>query len=304
MLDSMELSDLDLARSCVEIVDRWQGTLKSYLPQDKLSIHPEVTGYSSRSGNSPEFGGDMLMVELFMDCPKLIYMKEFMERCTDKALAHDAAKAIYQVAYLGLEIWTPEVIRDMYGYMNWYCCDTDADVLEEFKLNSWDGDEDEAEASFKPSDFPGVLPSAWDANMSELGYKPLGRKPVISKRKLRDSIKHRSPLEAELAKAILEVRQVIERGHVKSSDEERYSCVEACFIFLWDEESAQLRHALDEVVEDRYNSGEGRESVLQVAVRADSEPQQVEDDVRAVEHLLATQVAVGRLYEAMSKFVT
>lgn len=300
----MELSDGDLAKSCVDIVDRWQGTLKSFLPQDKLVIHPEVTGYSSRSGDSPEFGGDMLLVQLFMECPRLIYMKEFMERCTDKALAHDAAKAIYQVAYLGLEIWTPEVIRDMYGYMNWYGCDTDADVLEEFKMNTWDGDEEEADASFKPSDFPGLLPSAWDASMSELGYQRLGRKPQISMRKLRDSIKHRPPMEAELAKAILEVRQVIDRGHVKTSDEERWASVEGCFIFLWDEESDQLRHAIDEVVEDRYNSGEGREAVLQVGVRADSEPQEVEDDVRAVEHLLAMRIAVGMLYEAMSKFVT
>ncbi len=302
LLGQVTLSEHDLAKSCIDIVERWQASLKSFLPKDALAIQPEVTGY--RSGNNPEFGGDLLTVQLFLDCPEPIYLKDFMKRCRNKVLAHDAAKAIDQISYLGLEIWAPEVIRDMYGSMNWYHCDNDADILEEFAANHWEGEGDEVPA-MKPEDFPYVLPSKWDAHMKKLGYKKPGPKPLASTQQLRELAKGRSQKDADLARAILKLRKVIKRGHLRcSDDEDRWGCVEPSFVFLWDTDSAQLRHALDEAVEDRYNAGVSRENVLQVSVRPESALQQVEDDVRAVEHLLEMQIAMGDLHTAMKSFVT
>lgn len=304
LLSQVTLSEQDLSKSCVDIVERWQASLKSFMPKDSLAVHPEITGYSSGTGNSPQFGGDNLRLELFLACPEALYLKQFMKRCRNKVLAHDAAKAIEQVAYLGLEIWSPEVIRDMYGSMNWYHCENDAEILEEFAMNQWEG-EDEEVRTLKPEDLPFDLPSKWDANMTKAGYKKLGPKPIASIQLLRDLAKGRSQKNAELAMAILKVRKIIKRGHVTYIDDgERWGCIEASFVFLWDDDSAQLGHAIDEAVNDRYEAGVSRENVLEVTVRPEDALQQVEDYVRAVEHLLAMQVAVGNLYTAMTKFVT
>lgn len=304
LLSQVTLSEQDLSKSCVDIVERWQAGLKSFMPNDSLAVHPEVTGYSSSTRNSPQFGGDNLRLELFLTCPEPLYMKQFMKRCRNNVLAHDAAKAIEQVAYLGLEIWTPEVIRDMYGSMNWSHSDSDADILEEYAMNQWEGEGEEV-PTLKPEDLPFALPSKWDADMTKLGYKKLGPKPIASIQLLRDLAKGRSQKDAELAMAILKLREIIKRGHVRYSDEgDRWGCIEASFVFLWDDDSAQLRHALDEAVNDRYEAGVSRENVLEVTVRPEDALQEVEQYVRAVEHLLAMQVAVGNLYTAMTKFVT
>lgn len=302
------LKGVDLERNlndvCVEVVLKWTASLKSRNLNDAITVEPESTGYNSFRGHS--FDNNKLSLTMWMEETNTFYLKDFVDKCKNPSLAHDAIHALDSITYKGLEVWTPVVIKDMYAYAEWYGCDTDKAVREERMNNLYEvGEEDEnrAEEEERAENEDFLLPSKWDKQMADAGYKPCSRKPKLSQKALA-ALRKESPTGDDLlAKAIQTLRKLARQGHADSGDEDTFANTQAAFIFLWDRECDLLPHALDQAINDRWNSGESRDCQLHVEIDKSSSGDQVFNTVVAIEKLVEIQVAIGAIVDAMRRII-
>jgi hypothetical protein len=297
LLDGIEL-DRNLTAVCIEVLEKWTSSLKSLFEEDSITLGPEVMGYGSYGSRTVEQNKASMI--MWMDTPEVVYLKDFVVKCKNSSLAHDAIHVLDAIAYKGLEVWTPSVIKDMYGYAEWYGCDTDKDVLEE-RRNYADEMGDDSEEDTDDEGF--MLPSKWDKHMADVGYTRCSKKPRLSLKALLALRKDSSDEEKALVKAIANLRKLVSRGHVDHGDEETWSNTQAAFVFLWDAESDLLSHALDDALNDRWNSGEGRDCQLHVEIDQRTTHDQALKNVVAIEHLIEIQRAVGAMADAMNSII-
>lgn len=266
--------------------------MNSFSDQDRISLATDIYGSYGNSAMGGE--ASQIYLEFYSTSPSTVMLKEFVNSSVDYQLALDAIVALNDIAYRGIEIWTPEVIRDLQGQREWGGEETDEGVIEQ--RGAFDDEPFDAE------ECGCILPSAWDDAMAVSGYLPLKTKYQLSIREMNAHAKGLPEKDQALAKAITLVRETAKLSRLECSDENHWDITDAAFVFLWDDQDDMLAHALDGVLEDRYNAGEGHESQLQVKFDLNSDHNAVVGDILYLERQLKIQLAVGELYLAIRSF--
>ena len=178
----------------------------------------------------------------------------------------------------------------MFAHECWCGATTDQAFIEEYAMVN--------DEPFDPEENSILLPSKWDKTLTESGYVEAGDKQKMTLKALAETARTGSPAEKALVKAIRRLRAINKLGHVRHSDEESYNNVQPAFVFLWDDDD-MLPHALDEILESKWNSGEGRDCQLSIAIDEKSSQERITDDILAFERLVEIQQAVGAIFDAM-----
>lgn len=235
---------------------------------------------------------DRLCLMLNFEMPRAFFLKPFVNSSLPYDLVSDILITLNRLAYSGIEVWTPDVIRVHYAYVNWHGTETDEEFIEEFESMS--------EEPFNPEEHEVLLPSAWCDHMAQAGYLLNDFKGGFKPSELSIFVGVNSSQD-ELISALLAVKQQLDLPSLNSSQEDNHDVINAAFVFLWDE-SDFLADAMDEVINDRFNSGESTEEQTIVEYTADTKLVVIEQDVRYIERQVELRMATGRLMDAMASF--
>lgn len=279
--------DANINSVCVQIAEKWVASLKSRSEGDSVSIGPP--GFDSYLTRDKQTSSEVA-VTLWVEQEEVCYLKPVVQSCSDQELALEAIRAVNAIAYKGLEIWTPLAIKEMFAHERWGGATTDKAFIEEFEVMN--------DEPIDPTDESILMPSKWDETLAKSGYVEVGDKPKMTLKALAETAKTGSPAEKALATAIRKLRAINKLGHVRHSDEESYNNVQPAFVFLWDNDD-MLPHALDEILESKWNSGEGRDCQLSIAIDETSSQEKITTDILAFEGLVEIQQAVGAIFDAM-----
>lgn len=274
---------------CLHVAEKWIASIRGRGNDDTVALEPEHS-YGHSADYSDVSG--MAVMTLWLDQAPTLLLKPFIEACSNREVALEVIRTLNNIAYKGLEIWTPEIIKDMFAGEHWFGNTTDAAFIEEFE-----GNHDEP---FDPTEHSIILPSLWEKNMTDSGYETVGSKPKLTQKALKAFAKGASQREKNLVKAIVKVRRISRR--VEHTDEETWGNTMAAFVFDWDGND-MLSHALDEIMNYRWETGEARECQLQIQFDGASSPEMVTTNVIAIEKLVDIQQAVGELYDAMIEII-
>ncbi len=283
----------DLNSTCLRVFEKWVESLQSYSPGDVISL--AASQYSGYSTNSPEQENQQVCLQVYLQAPPTLYLKEFVNSQVPYALALEVIRLLNRVAYGPLEIWTPEVIRELFGYTAWYGTETDEEFLEEFE-----GMNDEP---FNPDDHQVLLPSRWMDRMADSGFMPVGFKTKMSQKVLRGFKTEAPSLQTDLVTAMQNLQSVLRTPPIHSSEESSQDRVEPAFVFLWDE-SNFLPDAMDDVLNYRFEGGESSEAQAVLEYKGHAQLDVCVTDILFIERQLRLQRAIGRLYDAMQAFVS
>lgn len=279
--------DRHLNEICTEIIGKWIATLPSRCARDELIIRPE----SYERHNSVD-GAKPIFISYWLDLPPPVYLQDFVQACSCPEIAYEVITGLGQIAYCGLEVWTPDVITDMNSYECWHGEVEDAAFIETF--------EDMHGEPFDQKEHGTMLPSVWYNKLSDEGYVYLHEKPKMTLKKLREYSATASPEEQVLIKALIKIRQEAKKERLEHDDENTYGITQPAFFFLWDKESSDmLEHAVDEIMDGRYNSGEGRDAQFEIELEAGFTVDQVVKNLKAIEHLAQLQVLIGEFSDAI-----
>ena len=280
---------LNLNTTCLQVFERWTGSLTAYHPDDVLAVSSSrYAGYSS----SNEDPVNQICVQLACEQSQSVYLKDFVNSTVPFALAMETIRVINRVSYGNLEIWAPEIIRELYGYSAWGGSETDEEFLEYFQEMN--------DEPFDPEEHQSLLPSSWRETMLESGYLEVGFKPTMGVKKL-NSFKCDDSRVNDLVDALKGIHVLNELPVIHCSDETQHERVVAAFVFLWADD-AFLVDALDEVVNYRYESGESSEAQSFFEFTSATKNSTLHEDIKFVERQLQYRVAIGRLVDAMRPF--
>jgi hypothetical protein len=282
--------DSDLNAACLKVFQNWTSKLQSHSEHDSLVLATSKYHYSPQTVHTHS---DELCLMFSASTSGALYLKEFVNSSLPYELVLEAMRLVNCLACGALEIWTPEVIRDLYSYTSWYGSDTDVEFEEQF--------EDMNQEAFNPEEHEVLLPSDWQDRMATAGFLPVGRKTTMNHAKL-DAFKSASDArQTTLVLAMQECLSLLALPPVHSTEDQSHDKVEAAFVFLWDD-SAFLADALDEVVNERYNCGESSENQCELTYNHTTTLEHMVNDVKFVDRLVEFQSGVGRLFQAMLAF--
>ncbi len=280
---------VNLNTTCSQVFEKWASSLSAYHPDDVLAVSSSrYAGYSSSSDDSV----NRICVQLACEQTQSVYLKDFVNSTVPFALAMETMRVINKVSCGNLEIWAPEIIRDLYGYTAWGGSDTDEEFLQYF--------EEMNDEPFDPEQHQALLPSSWTDTMLESGYLEVGFKPTMGVRKL-NSFKCDDRRVNDLVDALKGIHVLNELPVIHSSDETQHERVTAAFVFLWNDD-AFLVDAIDEVVNYRYESGESSEVQSLLDYTAGTKDATLHEDIKFLERQLQYRVAIGRLVDALRPF--
>lgn len=290
-LESGVPEDKDLNSTCLIVFERWVNSLSAYRDEDLLTLGLDRYHGNMQSSDS-QSKLDCLCLMLTFEMPRAFYLKPFVNSSLPYELVSDTLATLNELACSSIEIWTPDVIREHYGYAHWYGTETDEEFIEEFEAMS--------EETFNPVEHEALLPSAWVDRMAEAGYLPSEFKGGPKPSKL-SAFAGANASQDELIAALLAVKQLLGLPRLHSSQEDNIDVTNAAFVFLWDE-SRFLPAALDEVVNYRFECGESTDEQTIVEYTASTKLVVIDEDIRFIERQVAIRMATGRLMEAMSSF--
>jgi len=215
--------DRHLNQICTEIIKKWIAKLPSRCARDELTIRPE----SYERHNSVD-GAKPIFISYWLDLPPPVYLQDFVQACACPDIAYEVITGLGQIAYCGLEVWTPDVITDMNSYECWYGEVEDAGFIETF--------EDMHGEPFDQKEHESMLPSVWYKKLSDEGYVYLHKKPKMTFKKLREYSATASPEEQVLIKALIKIRQEAKKKRMALLSRHFISCgtrkVPTCFCML------------------------------------------------------------------------
>lgn len=274
---------------CSQVVQKWIESLQSFYANDAITIH---AGYSPYNNHSSE-DSSRIGVSLSTSFEGPFHLKAFVDSDVDYRLSTEAIRALNAIAYDGLEIWTPDVIRSMYAQHEWFGEEDDVGFS-----NAWQeyNDEPMEENSGR------LMPSSWDDTLASSGYLPLDTKPSLKATELAKYMKSADTRVVTLTKAVSNVFALAAKQRLPNSSEGYTETVEPSFCFLWDEDE-MLAEAIDEVINERWNSGESTEAQFEFGICQNTDDVDVGHDIRYLEHLIEVQLAVGNLRKAMAAFL-
>ncbi len=291
LFDGVDL-DAQLNASCALVVQKWSDTLKSRFDSDSIVLIPDWNSVHATHRSASETQASEACLSMGLECEEVFRLKPFVKASSSKDLAMEAMRALDDIMYKGIDVWTPQSIRDAYSYEAWFGATTNKEFLSEF--------EDQNGEPFDVEESSGrVLPDDWDKKMADSGYiKPSSTKKWSNKR-LNEFSLTACKKEKNLVKAILAIRKLAKAGQVRSTDEESYGNTQPAFLFFWDDDD-MLGHAIDEIYEQRWNSGEGRDSQISVVINPSLTKNEAMMNVTAFEKIVEIQNAVGSLFDAMA----
>ena len=280
---------LNLNTTCMQVFENWAGSLTAYHPDDVLAVSStRYAGYSSSNEDSV----NQICVQLACEQTQSVYLKDFVNSSVPFALAMETIRVINRVSYGNLEIWAPELIRELYGYTAWGGSDTDDEFLEHF--------EEMNDEPFDPEQHQALLPSSWTDTMLEAGYLEVGFKPTMGVRKL-NTFKCDVSRVNDLVDALKAIHALNELPVIHSSDETQNERVMAAFVFLWNDD-AFLVDAIDEVVNYRYEGGESSEVQSLLDYTSATKDSTLKEDLKCLERQLQYRVAIARQVDAIRPF--
>lgn len=279
--------DRHINEICTEIIEKWIAKLPSRFASDEVIIRPEsYQTFNREDGLKPIF------ISYWLDCSPPVFLKDFVKACSCPLIAYEVIAGLGQITYSGLEVWTPDVITDMNSYECWHGEVNDAAFIETF--------EDMHGEPFNQEEHGTMLPSLWYQKLRDDGYDYFHEKPKMTLKKLREYSATASPEEQVLIKALIKIRQLAKKDRVDHDDETTYGITQPAFLFLWDKESSEmLEHAVDEIVDGRYNSGEGRDAQFEIELEAGFTVDQAVKNLKAIEHLAQLQRLIGEFSDAI-----
>jgi PRTRC genetic system protein F len=239
--------DASLNGACAQVLERWVKLTSKRDLAGAIQLEPRAGLWGSSDHVSDYFVFD---VHMGGPVPRLQPMVERAERAKH-GLGHQLMLALRHVNYTIVDIATPESVRSMAEGELWCGCASDH-AYRDWLVEGCGDDEEELSGHYMPSQYDAALGPEYAALMKRKAKLWSARTFARLARSLGD------PWARELANQIhglLRNYSEAVKWTDRNTDEPMYR-IEPSYVLFWSEED-HVDHILDDVINQRYEAGDG-----------------------------------------------